>query len=91
MTLRYLINGAIGGLGGYVLQQTSEHVSRSDYAASSSHPEAAAQFESSGTQTRDVDYESQASLETAFAGVEKQLFVSANTFEGEVRNQQHRT
>lgn len=90
MTLKYLITGATGGLGGGVLQQISKHVPKSDYAASSSRPEAAAQFKSSGTQFRHVDYQNIASLEKAFAGVEKLLFVSANTYDNEARNQQHR-
>lgn len=90
MTLKYLITGATGGLGGGVLQQISKHVPKLDYAASSSRPEAATQFGSSGIQFRHVDYRNQASLEKAFAGVEKLLFVSANTYDNEARNQQHR-
>ena len=90
MTLKFLITGATGGLGGGVLQQISKHVPKSDYAASSSRPEVAEQFESSGIQFRHADYEDRVSLEKAFAGVEKLLFVSANTYDTEARNQQHR-
>ena len=89
MTLKYLITGAIGGLGGGILQQISKHVSKSDYAASSSRLEAAAQFENSGIQFRHADYQDRASLESAFTGVEKLLFVSANTYDTEARNEQH--
>lgn len=90
MTLKYLITGATGGLGGGVLQQISKHAPKSDYAASSSRPEAAEQFETSGIQFRHADYQDRASLEKVFVGVEKLLFVSANTYDNEARNQQHR-
>lgn len=90
MTLKYLITGATGGLGGGVLQQISKHAPKSDYAASSSRLEAANQFESSGIQFRHADYKDRASLEKAFVGVKKLLFVSANTYDTEARNQQHR-
>ena len=90
MTLKYLIIGATGGLGGGVLQQISKHAPKSDYAASSSRPEAARQFESAGVQFRHADYQDRASLEKGFVGVEKLLFVSANTYDNEARNQQHR-
>ena len=73
-----------------MLQQISKHVPKSDYAASSSRPEVAKQFESSGIQFRHADYEDRVSLEKAFAGVERLLFVSANTYNTEARNQQHR-
>ena len=73
-----------------MLQQISKHVPKSDYAASSSRPEVAEHFESSGIQFRHANYEDRASLEKAFAGVEKLLFVSANTYDTEARNQQHR-
>lgn len=90
MTLKYLITGATGGLGGGVLQQISKHTSKSDYAASSSRQEAAKQFETSGIQFRHADYQDRASLEKAFVGVEKLLFVAANTYDNEARNQQHK-
>ena len=90
MTLKYLITGATGGLGGGILQQISKHAPKSDYAASSSRLEAANQFESSGIQFRHADYKDRASLEKAFVGVKKLLFVSANTYDTEARNQQHR-
>ena len=90
MTLKYLITGATGGLGGGVLQHISKHAPKSDYAASSSRREAGEQFESSGIQFHHADYQDRASLEKAFVGVEKLLFVSANTHNNEARNQQHR-
>ena len=90
MTLKYLITGATGGLGGGVLKQVSKHVPKTEYAASSSRPEIADQFESSGIQFRHADYQDRDSLEKAFVGVEKLLFVSANTYDNEARNQQHR-
>ena len=79
MTLKYLITGATGGLGGGVLQQISKHA-----------PKSANQFESSSIQFRHADYQDRASLEKAFVGVKKLLFVSANTYDNEARNQQHR-
>lgn len=90
MTLKYLITGATGGLGGGVLKQLAKHASKSDYAASSSRLGAAKQFEDSGIKFRHADYEDRASLGKAFVGVEKLLFVSANTYDTEARNQQHR-
>ena len=89
MTLKYLITGATGGLGGCVLQHISKHAPKSDYAASSSRLEAAEQFENSGIQFRHADYQHRASLEKAFTKVEKLLFISANTYDNEARNQQH--
>ena len=90
MTLKYLITGATGGLGGGVLQQISKHVPKSNIAASSSRPDVAERFKNSGMQFRHADYQDRASLENAFAGVEKLLFVSANAYDNEARNQQHR-
>ncbi|KAK3176195.1 hypothetical protein OEA41_007518 [Lepraria neglecta] len=68
MTLKYIITGATGGLGGGVLQQLSKHVPKSDIAASSSRPEAAKHFEPPGIQFRHADYQDRASLEKAFTG-----------------------
>ena len=90
MPLKYLITGATGGLGSGVLQQISKRTPKSDYAASSSRPEAAEQFEGLGIQFRHADYQDRASLEKSFASVEKLLFVSANTYDNDARNQQHR-
>lgn len=92
ITLKYLITGATGGLGAGVLEHLSKHLPNSDFAASSSRPEAAQKFEESGIQFRRADYNDTQSLEKAFEGVEKLLFVSSSTrtFDNELREKQHR-
>ena len=87
MTLKYFITGATGGLRGGVLQQLSKDVPKSGIAASSSQPEAAKHFENNGIHCRHADYQDRASLEKAFTGVEKLLFVSGATYDNKARNQ----
>ncbi|KAF9884225.1 hypothetical protein FE257_001957 [Aspergillus nanangensis] len=89
MTLKYLITGATGGLGGPILDYFVDHCASTEYAAASSRESNRRQFEERGIAFRHIDYDSPATLETAFHEVENLLFVSSNTFDNAKRAIQH--
>jgi len=90
MTLKFLVTGATGGIGGGVIEHFQKHMPKSDFAASSSNADTRAEFEGKSLNFRHADYNDRESLEKAFAGVENLLFVSSNTFDNELRTGQHR-
>ncbi|KAK5801373.1 hypothetical protein VI817_003585 [Penicillium citrinum] len=79
MTLKYLITGATGGLGGLVLEYFIANVPLGDFAVSSSRIENRSLFERRGVQFRHLDYEDSATLEVGLRHVQNLLFVSTNT------------
>lgn len=79
MTLKYLITGATGGLGGLVLEYFIANVPLGDFAVSSSRIENRSLFERRGVQFRHLDYEDSAILEVGLRNVQNLLFVSTNT------------
>ncbi|GMF80208.1 unnamed protein product [Aspergillus oryzae] len=89
MTLKYLITGATGGLGRYVLDYFVANKPLHEFAAASSRESNRTQFEDCGIAFRQVDYDDPATLDKAFRDVENLLFVSTNTFDNEKRRKQH--
>ncbi|KAE8391489.1 hypothetical protein BDV23DRAFT_69911 [Aspergillus alliaceus] len=89
MTLKYLVVGAAGGLGRYVLDHFVANKPTHEFAAASTKESNRKQFEDRGIAFRRVDYEDTASLDAAFHDVENVLFVSTNTFDNEKRRKQH--
>ncbi|QMW46707.1 hypothetical protein G4B11_010162 [Aspergillus flavus] len=89
MTLKYLITGATGGLGRYVLDYFVANKPLHEFAAASSRESNRKQFEDRGIAFRQVDYDDPATLDKAFRDVENVLFVSTNTFDNEKRRKQH--
>lgn len=90
MTLRYLVTGSTGGVGGGVIEYFERHLQRSEFAASSSREENRPHFDAKGISFRHADYSDIGSLVGAFEGVENLLFVSSNTFNNELRSRQHK-
>ncbi|KAI9727240.1 MAG: hypothetical protein M1828_006859 [Chrysothrix sp. TS-e1954] len=86
----YFITGASGGLGSGVLQQLLTRIPSSSIIASSGRAEAAQHFLDRGIQFRQGDYNDLDGLTKAFDGVDHLLFASANTYDNELRNKQHR-
>lgn len=91
MPLKYLITGATGGLGALVLHhlQNDPSVPPSSYAAASSNPSRSSSFTSRGIQFRHADFSTLSILVSAFADVENLFFVSTNTLDHALRQQQH--
>ena len=89
MTPTYLVTGASGGLGSGVLDQLLKNVPGSSIIATSGRAEAARHFLDRNIQFRQADYNDLDSLTKAFAGVDRLLFVSANTYDNDLRNKQH--
>ncbi|PIG80911.1 nmrA-like family protein [Aspergillus arachidicola] len=75
MTLKYLITGATGGLGRYVLDYFVANKPLHEFAAASSRESNRKQFEDRGIAFRQVDYDDPATLDKAFRDVENVLFV----------------
>ncbi|QMW30127.1 hypothetical protein G4B84_005462, partial [Aspergillus flavus NRRL3357] len=92
VTMRYLITGATGGLGGHILEYFIAQIPFSDFAASSSSPENRSRFESRGVNFRHLDYENPTTLNRALHDVENLLFIStnANVIDVEKVKRQHR-
>ncbi|KAE8353440.1 hypothetical protein BDV28DRAFT_108127 [Aspergillus coremiiformis] len=90
MTLKYLIIGATGGLGRYVLDYFIANRPTHEFAAASTKESNRRQFEDRDIAFRQVDYEDPTGLDVALEGVENVLFVSTNTFDNERRRKQHR-
>ncbi|KAJ5192830.1 hypothetical protein N7449_008972 [Penicillium cf. viridicatum] len=79
MTLKYLITGATGGLGGLILEYFIPNIPLGEFAVSSSRTENKGVFERRGIQFRHLNYEDPATLEVGLRDVQNLLFVSTNT------------
>lgn len=75
--LKYLITGAAGQLGQLVIQHLATRVDPSNIIALVRSDAQEALFASKGIATRRGDYNDPASLKTAFAGVDRLLFISS--------------
>ncbi|KAK7530945.1 NmrA-like family protein [Phyllosticta citribraziliensis] len=86
----YLITGATGGLGHAILTTLlASSVPPSAITATSTRASAASALSRLGVHFALLDYDEPATLDAAFAGVERLFFVSTNTFDNERRRRQH--
>ena len=85
--MTFLITGATGGLGGYALQSLQGLVPASQIYALARNEQKAQTLKAKGVQVRLGDYADEASLEAAFEGVDRILFVSGAPGN---RQQEHR-
>ncbi|MFT8593750.1 MAG: NAD(P)H-binding protein [Bifidobacterium sp.] len=74
--MTYLVTGATGGLGGYVLGYLRNLVPSSQIVALARSRSKAADLEKDGIAVRVGDYSDAASLRKAFEGVDRMLFIS---------------
>ena len=82
-----LVTGATGQLGGATIDFLLKKVQPGDLAALARDPDKARSIEAKGVKTILGNYDDPASLEQAFSGIDKLLFVSSN--EIPIRDQQH--
>ena len=90
---RLLVTGATGQLGGLVIDALLKTLPAAEIAGLVREGEGGAspkadELTARGVQTRPGDYGDPASLQSAFAGIERLLFISSSTMEGRVA--QHR-
>lgn len=78
---KLLVTGASGKLGGHAIDILSQRTDKADIVAMVRSDEQAAAFEARGIATRRGDYNDQASLLQAFAGIERLLLVSGSDIE----------
>ncbi|KAI9706260.1 MAG: hypothetical protein M1820_004835 [Bogoriella megaspora] len=90
MAPAYLVTGVTGGLGRSICNTLLTLIPPSSIAVSSSSESRAAEFVSRGVEFRHADYSNPASLLSAFEGIQKLFFVSANEYNNEKRVQMHR-
>lgn len=83
MTAKLLVTGASGQLGTLVVHHLldSLKVAPDRIIATTRTPEALAEVAARGVEVRAVDFDDAASLETGFAGAERLLLISTNSFE----------
>ncbi|KRG38424.1 quinone oxidoreductase [Stenotrophomonas panacihumi] len=87
-TPRYLVTAATGQLGRLVVAELLQRVPATELAVAVRDPAKAADFAAQGVSVRQADYTDPASLEAAFAGIERVLLISSNAV-GQ-RREQHR-
>lgn len=87
--MKVLVTGATGKLGGFVVESLLEKVSPESIAVSVRHPEKAEGLKAKGVDVRFGDFDQPESLETAFAGVDRILIISADG-DNETRIRQHK-
>jgi NAD(P)H dehydrogenase (quinone) len=85
---KYLVTGATGQLGGQTIEFLLRRVAAGDVAALAREPAKLGEIAALGVDVRKGDYEGRSSLEQAFAGVERLLFVATVAFSD--RLAQHR-
>jgi len=83
---RFLVTGASGELGALVIEELVRSVPSAEIAALVRDPErgAAHRLKALGVQLRTGDYDHPETLDAAFAGTERLLFISSNATEGRV-------
>lgn len=77
-TVKYLVTGASGQLGGLVVTDLVKKVPAQNVVALVRRPESAAPLEALGVEVRFGDYSDRSSLEKAFQGVDRLLLISAS-------------
>ncbi|GAB4360977.1 MAG: SDR family oxidoreductase [Oricola sp.] len=75
---KYLVTGASGQLGGHAVDALLGKVPAENVVALVRRPEAAAALEAKGVEVRLGDYTDRASLEKAFAGIDRLLLISSS-------------
>lgn len=85
---RFLVTAATGQLGRLVVAELLQRVPAAELAVAVRDPSRAADFAAQGVSVRQADYTDPASLERAFAGIERVLLISSNAV-GQ-RREQHR-
>ncbi len=85
---KILVTGATGGLGSQTLDALLDRAPASDIAALARDPQKLAELARRGVDVRQVDYFDRASLEKAFDGIERLMFISTVMFTDVV--EQHR-
>lgn len=86
--MNYLITGATGHLGGYIVDEVLKRVPASQVAVSVRDPKKAEHLAQLGVDVRQGDYEDHASLVKTFTGIDRLLLVSADK-DNETRIRQH--
>ncbi|MWV43868.1 NAD(P)H-binding protein [Paenibacillus sp. HJL G12] len=84
-----VITGASGKLGSLIIKQLLQKGSPGPIAACVRHPEIAKPYHDLGIEVRICDYDQVESLETAFAGASKLLFISSSHPDDTTRLRQH--
>lgn len=85
---RFLVTAATGQLGRLVIAELLQRIPATELAVAVRDPAKAADLAAKGVAVRQADYTDPASLEAAFAGVERVLLISSNAV-GQ-RREQHR-
>lgn len=88
--MKYLVTGATGHLGSFVVEALLKKVPASELAVSVRNPEKAQHLSAQGVEVRHGDFDQPESLAAAFAGVERLLLISADG-DNETRIRQHET
>jgi len=88
--MKYLVTGATGHLGSFVVEALLKKVPGSELAVSVRNPEKAQHLSAQGVEVRHGDFDQPESLAAAFAGVERLLLISADG-DNETRIRQHET
>ncbi len=83
------ITGATGRLGGLVIKELLKKIDAGSVVACVRNPEKAASLKDRGVHVRSADYDRFDSLQAAFAGAEKLLFVSSPDIDDTKRALQH--
>lgn len=86
--MKYLVTGATGHLGSFVVEALLKKVPASELAVSVRNPEKAQHLSAQGVEVRHGDFDQPESLAAAFAGVERLLLISADG-DNETRIRQH--
>lgn len=86
--MKWLVTGATGKLGGLVVEKLLETVPADRLAVSVRRPEKAERLRARGVDVRRGDFDDPASLDRAFAGVERILIISTDG-DNETRIRQH--
>lgn len=74
----YAVTGATGKLGRLVLDELLTKVAPGDVVALARDPDVLADYAAKGVEVRQADYDDPASLDAAFAGVDRVLLISGN-------------
>jgi NAD(P)H dehydrogenase (quinone) len=87
-SMKILVTGATGKLGGKVVETLLKTVQASDLAVSVRNPEKAEALKVRGVEVRHGDFDLPETLEAAFAGIDRLLIISADG-DNETRIRQH--